>query len=87
MTYIVNGIEIEPEARRDKSVWIRYMLGSGQITDRQWLIDYKQKLHPHDDWTCVDVDTYAWNLCKFDLQEVHNIIDAAMKAKVVGYLD
>lgn len=87
MAYTVNGIEIEQAVKCSKSVRIRYMLGSGEITNRQWLIDYKYKLHPHDDWACVDVDTYAWNLCRFNLQEVHDIIDAAMKAKVIGYLD
>lgn len=62
-------------------------LGSGGIEDREWLKNYKNKLHPNDDWTDVNLDTYAKWIVLINHEEYSLVLDEALKANVVGYLD
>lgn len=75
-----------------KSIWIDggtnfCGLFDAEITDRKWLENFKNELHPSDDWTNVDLETYGKWIRKFDDKEGSKIVDAALKAGVVGYLD
>lgn len=78
-------IQIEEETNR-KDIWFNGFAGA-QITDRKWLTEYKNKLHPNDDWTKVNLETYVRWIGTIDFNERCQVIDAAMAAKVVGYLD
>lgn len=74
----------------NKSIWINGDMSIckfAEITDKKWLEDYKNKLHPHDDWTNVNIETYARWIDVINHNEKLDLIEAAMKAKVVGYLD
>ena len=75
-----------------KSVWIdggTNLVGlfDAEITDREWLENYKMKLHPNDEWTNVDIDTYGKWIRVFNNSEGHQLVDDAIKDHVVGYLD
>lgn len=74
----------------DKSIWINGDMSICQfaeITDKKWLDDYKNKLHPNDDWTNINIETYARWIDVINHNERLNLIEAALNAKVVGYLD
>jgi hypothetical protein len=79
-------INIIKESRQDDSVFV----GSGfiwaEITDREWLTNYKNKLHPNDEWTNVNIETYGHWIGKFNSKEKHQIIEDALKANVVRSL-
>ena len=78
-------IPMEKETN-EKSVWFPGFAGA-EITDRNWLTEYKNKLHPNDDWTNVNLETYVRWIGAVDCDERRSVIDAALKARVVGYLD
>lgn len=83
----VCGYDIQLEKDTDdQNLWFRGFAGA-EITDRTWLEEYKNKLHPNDDWTKVNLETYVRWIGVIDFDERCNVIDEALKAKVVGYLD
>ena len=45
------------------------------------------KLHPNDEWTDVNLETYVEWIGAIDYDERRKVIDAALGAHVVGYLD
>ena len=69
-----------------KSVWFPGFAGA-EITSREWLTEYKNKLHPNDDWTNVNLETYVRWIGAIDYDERREVISAALQARVVGYLD
>lgn len=76
----------------NKSIWIdggtNYCgLFDAEITDRKWLEDYKNKLHSDDDWTNINIETYGRWIATVNDKEKMDLVEAAMKARVVGYLD
>ena len=80
-----HDVPIEEETTT-KSIWFNGWAGA-EITDRNWLTEYKNKLHPNDDWTNVNLDTYVKWIGAIDYDERRDVISAALKANVVGYLD
>lgn len=86
--YQICGYDIpkEKEEPNRKDIWFPGFAGA-QITDKNWLIEYKNNLHPNDDWTNVNIETYARWIGAIDYDERHNAINAALDANVVGYLD
>ena len=78
-------VEIEKSDNRDH-LWI-YGFAEARIDDRQWLEDYKNKLHPNDDWTNLNLETYCRWLYKVNDSERSTLINDACKAGVVGFLD
>ena len=78
----VLGFNIPNERKQTETI----SLGAGEIKDRMWLENYKNKLHPNDDWTNVDLDTYAEWIVIIDNAEYNFVLDEALKAGVVGYL-
>ena len=86
--YIIQGKEVEKceDDETKENVWFRFDLGFAQIK-REWLQKYKEKHHPNDDWTNVDLTTYAENINWFDEYYYDNMITEAIKAGAVGYLD
>lgn len=76
----------------DKSIWIdggtNYCgLFDAEIKDRKWLENYKNKLHPNDDWTNINLETYGRWIATINDDEKMELVKAACKAGVVGYLD
>ena len=85
--YKICGYDIPMEKETNsKSVWFPGFAGA-EITNRNWLTEYKNKLHPNDDWTNVNLETYVRWIGAIDYDERRSVIDAALKAHVVGYLD
>ena len=85
--YNVCGYDVPMENETNsKSVWFPGFAGA-EITDRNWLLEHKNKLHPNDDWTNVNLETYVRWIGAIDYDERRSVIDAALKARVVGYLD
>ena len=85
--YKVCGYDVPMEKEtKEKSVWFPGFAGA-EITSREWLTEYKNKLHPNDDWTNVNLETYVRWIGAIDYDERRAVIDAALKARVVGYLD
>ena len=75
-----------------ESVMVRFRIMSWCVAEikSEWLNEYKNKLHPNDEVTQMDLSTYAHYY--FDIEELYrddvlNVIDDALKAGVVGYLD
>ena len=83
--YNIKNYNIPKEKDEIGSVWLR--LSSAEITDRKWLKDYKDRLHPNDDWTSVNIETYAKWIHLFDREEADELLNKALNARVVGYLD
>lgn len=79
-----NNKEIEGSK---SSYWIQFFLGQGHVQSESWLIKYKNKKHPNDDWTNVDLVTYAKYMHLFNDREVMDLIDEASVDGVLGYLD
>lgn len=79
----VLGFNIPNEPDKTGTVF----LGAGNIEDRTWLENYKNKLHPNDDWTSVPLDTYAEWIVVINKDEYHLVLNEAIEAGVVGYLD
>lgn len=71
---------------QDKSVWFRGF-ADFEVTDKQWVEDYKNTLHPNDDWTNMNVATYGRWLAKINNQERHDLFDAAHKAGLLGFVE
>ncbi len=78
-------VPIEEETNCE-SIWFSGFAGA-EITDRNWLTEYKNKLHPNDEWTDVNLETYVKWIGAIDYDERRKVIDAALGAHVVGYLD
>lgn len=90
--YQICGYSIPKIEKTTKSVWIDggsniVGLFDAEITNREWLENYKNKLHPNDEWTNVNIDTYGKWIKVFDKEEGRQLVDDALKANVVGYLD
>ena len=85
--YDVCGYNVPMEAEtNENSLWFPGFAGA-QITDRKWLTAKKNELHPNDDWTNVNLETYVKWIGAIDYDERRKVIDDALKARVVGYLD
>ena len=85
--YNVCGYDVPKEKEsNNSSVWVRGF-ADAKITDRQWLVNYKDTLHPNDDWTDVNVETYARWLNVIDDDEHDKLVNDALKAHVVGFLE
>lgn len=85
--YKVCGYDVPMEKETNsKSVWFPGFAGA-EITDRNWLAEKKAELHPNDDWTNVNLETYVRWIGAIDYDERRAVIDAALQAHVVGYLD
>lgn len=85
--YKVCGYDVPiEEETNSKSIWFSGFAGA-EITDRTWLAEYKNKLHPNDDWTNVNLETYVKWIRSIDEDERDHVISAAIEAGVVGYLD
>ena len=85
-------IEIFQEQSSDCSVWIDggtafCGLFDVEITDRKWLENYKNELHPNDDWTNINLDTYGHWIKVVNPKEGNKLVKDALEARVVGYLD
>ena len=74
------------ESKNKTSIWI-YGFADAEITDKKWLEEYKNKLHPNDDWTDVNLETYGRWLYKINDKERKELINEALKANVVGFLE
>ena len=90
--YKVYGYDVPFNGRESGSVWVdggtKFVgLFDAEITDAKWVENYKNNLHPNDDWTNVDVYTYGRWIKTFDYKEGSKLVDDAIKARVVGYLD
>lgn len=88
----VFGHKIKIETPSTGSVWIdggtRFCgLFDAEITDREWIESYKNKLHPNDDWTNVNIETYGRWIKEINYAEGNKLVNDALKAHVVGYLD
>jgi hypothetical protein len=83
--YNIKEYSIPKEKDSNGSVWFK--LFGAEITNREWLKNYKDKLHPNDDWTNVNLETYARWIHLFDRNEAKKLIDDALEDHVVGYLD
>jgi hypothetical protein len=75
-----------------ETVMVRFRLLSWCVAEieSEWLNEYRNKLHPNDEVTNMDLSTYAHYY--FDIEELYrdevpNVIDDALEAGVVGYLD
>ena len=77
------GFNVPNEKEDTGIVW----LGAGGIGDRMWFENYKNKLHPNDDWTNVNADTYAKWIVVIDNEEYQLVLNEALEAGVVVYLD
>lgn len=85
--YSICGYDVPKEKdTNDECIWMRGF-AEARIDDREWLINYKNTLHPNDDWTNVNIETYARWLHAIDNSERHKVIDAALEAGIVGFLD
>lgn len=90
--YQICGYNIPKKETETGSVWIdggTNVMGmcDAEITDREWLESYKNKLHPNDEWTNVNLETYGLWIRTLDMKEGDQLIKDALKAGVVGYLD
>lgn len=82
--YKVYGYNV-PDVRQFKiGCWVARI---ASIEDLDWLQGYKDRIHPDDDWTPVDLETYCYWIGEFDYKEANNLIAAALEANAVGYLD
>ena len=85
--YKICGYDVPMEKEtNDSSLWFPGFAGA-EITNRDWLSTKKNELHPNDDWTNVNLETYVRWIGAIDYDERRSVIDAALKARVVGYLD
>ena len=82
--YNVKEYKIPKE--KDSSGRIILRLFNADI-DREWFKEYKEKLHPNDDWTNVNLETYARWIHLFNRDEADELLDKALKDNVVGGLD
>ena len=90
--YQICGYNIPKVETGTGSIWINggtNMVGlfDAEITDRKWLEDYKNNLHPNDEWTNVNIETYGKWIRTFNDNEGHTLVNKAIEAHVVGYLD
>lgn len=90
--YQICGYNIPKVDRATGSVWIdggTNILGlfDAEIEDVEWLRNYKNNLHPNDEWTNVDLYTYGRWIKVFDKEEGNQLVNDALEAHVVGYLD
>lgn len=90
--YQICGYNIPKTPARTGSVWIDggtnfVGLFDAEITDRKWLEAYKNNIHPSDEWTNVNLETYGKWIRIFNNEEGRRLVDAALEADVVGYLD
>lgn len=68
------------------TIYVASIISSADI-ERQWVIDYKNNLHPNDDWTNVNVETYGRWLSSIDSNESHKLIGDALEAHVVSFIE
>lgn len=90
--YQIFGYNIPKIEGETGSVWIDggtniVGLFDAEIKDVEWLKNYKDNLHTNDEWTNVDLYTYGKWIKVFDKEEGSQLVNAALKAGVVGYLD
>lgn len=91
--YCVKGYEFSKRGNDvGESVWVRFRIMPWCVAEieSKWFNEYKNKLHPNDEVTNMDLNTYAHYY--FDIEglyrnDVPDVIDDALKAGVVGYLD
>lgn len=93
--YKIQGEDIPMETKskgNSNSIWIDggtnfIGLFDAEITDREWLENYKKQLHPDDEWTNVNLETYGKWIRRFNHKEASELVNEALKVGVVGYLD
>lgn len=90
--YQIYGYSIPKSEDSNSSVWIDggtniHGLFDAEIKDREWLENYKNKIHPNDEWTNVNLETYGKWIRVFNNEEGKQLVDDALKAHTVGYLD
>ena len=90
--YQICGYNIPKKKDSTGSVWIdggTNIVGylDAEIKDRKWLENYKNKLHPNDEWTNVNLETYGLWIRVFNKDEGSELVSNALKEHVVGYLD
>jgi len=90
--YLIQGYKIPKVNDGTGSVWIDggsniCGLFDAEIIDREWLEIYKDIIHPHDEWTNVNLETYGKWIKVFNKEEGDRLVKAALKSNVVGYLD
>lgn len=90
--YQIYGYNIPKVEDRTGSVWIDggtnvQGLFDAEITDRKFVENFKNNTHPNDEWTDVNIETYAKWIRMFDDKEGSRLVDLALEVGVVGYLD
>ena len=90
--YLICGYNIPKEETKSGSIWIDggtnfVGLCDAEIKNREWLENYKNKLHPNDEWTNVNLETYGLWINVFNSAEGSQLVRDAMKAGTLGYLD
>lgn len=81
--YTIGWHKIKIEEETDGEYII---LNNRATIEKKWLKEYKNKLHPADDWTNVNLETYVKNIINFDIDEMTTLLNLAKSIGVFKML-